>query len=133
MFRNIILSVLSLLMAAVAAAGQSYVMDIDLRKQGPAIQATQYGIFFEDINFAADGGLYAELVKNRSFEYPDDPLQGLKAFGKVSVMDDGPFERNPHYVRLSDPGHPHKWTGLQNEGYFGIVRHGGFPQEPFIP
>ena len=34
-----------------------------------------WGIFFEDINFGADGGLYAELVKNRSFEFPD-PLMG---------------------------------------------------------
>lgn len=35
-------------------------------------------------------------------------------------MNDGPFERNPHYVRLSDPGHAHKHTGLDNEGFFGI-------------
>ncbi|MBR1435215.1 MAG: carbohydrate binding domain-containing protein, partial [Bacteroidales bacterium] len=41
-------------------------------------------------------------------------------FGKVEVRNDGPFERNPHYVRLSDPMHPHKWTGLDNEGFFGI-------------
>mgnify|MGYP002225447816 CR=1 FL=1 len=38
----------------------------------------------------------------------------------ISLMDDGPFERNPHYVRLSDPGHGHKHTGLDNEGFFGI-------------
>ena len=101
------------------------VFDIDLKKPGAAIQPTQYGIFFEDINYAADGGLYAELIKNRSFEFPCDPLQGWKAFGKVEVREDGPFGRNPHYVRLSDPGHPHKWTGLDNEGFFGIgVRAG---------
>lgn len=35
-------------------------------------------------------------------------------------MNDGPFERNPHYVRLSNPGHAHKHTGLDNEGFFGI-------------
>ncbi len=95
-------------------------LDIDLGKAGAPVQKTMYGIFFEDINFAADGGLYAELVKNRSFEFPSDPLQGWKAFGAVKVLDDGPFERNPHYVRLSDPGHSHKWTGLENEGFFGI-------------
>src|SRR5680860_1489591 len=39
------------------------------------IQPTMYGIFFEDINFAADGGLYAEMVKNRSFEF-DEPKMG---------------------------------------------------------
>ena len=107
-------------LTAFTAQAQSYQMDIDLKKVGAPIQSTQYGIFFEDINFAADGGLYAELVKNRSFEFPEDPLQGWKAFGKVEVEDDGPFPRNPHYVRLSDPGHPHKWTGLDNEGFFGI-------------
>ena len=47
-------------------------MDIDLKKVGAPIQPTMYGIFFEDINFAADGGLYAELVKNppSSFRMP---------------------------------------------------------------
>ena len=115
------LSILFLLAAvSFPSFGQSYTMDIDLRKPGAPVNDTQYGIFFEDINFAADGGLYAELVKNRSFEYPDDALQGWKAFGKVTVLGDGPFDRNPHYVRLSDPGHPHKWTGLENEGFFGI-------------
>ena len=78
-----------------------------------------YGLFFEDINYAADGGLYAELVKNRSFEFPQH-FMGWKTFGKVSLKDDGPFERNPHYVRLAYAGHPHKQTGLDNEGFFGI-------------
>ena len=35
-----------------------------------SIQPTMYGLFFEDINYGADGGLYAELIKNRSFEFP---------------------------------------------------------------
>ena len=78
-----------------------------------------YGIFFEDINYAADGGLYAELVKNRSFEFPYS-LQGWKAFGKVEIRDDGLFDRCPHYARLKDPGHRDKQTGLDNEGFFGI-------------
>lgn len=105
---------------ALSANAQVNQMDINLKKAGAPVQPTMYGIFFEDINFAADGGLYAELVKNRSFEFPQDHLQGWGAFGKVEVRDDGPFERNPHYVRLSEPGHPHKWTGLDNEGFFGI-------------
>ena len=100
-------------------------MDIDLKKVGAPIQPTMYGIFFEDINYAADGGLYAELVKNRSFEFPNDPLQGWKAFGTVEVWNDGPFERCPHYVRLGNPGHRDKWTGLDNEGFFGIGVKGG--------
>ena len=114
-----ILTTLALALA-LSANAQVNQLDINLKKVGAPIQPTMYGIFFEDINFAADGGLYAELVKNRSFEFPQDHLQGWKAFGKVEVRDDGPFDRNPHYVRLSEPGHPHKWTGLDNEGFFGI-------------
>ena len=75
--------------------------------------------FFEDINFAADGGLYAEKIKNRSFEF-DDPFMGWEIFGNVKLMNDGPFERNPHYVRLGYPGHPVRFTGIENEGFFGI-------------
>lgn len=56
------------------------------------------------------------MIKNRSFEFPDR-LMGWRSFGKVSVMDDGPFERNPHYVRLISPGHSDKRTGLDNEGF----------------
>lgn len=116
------LNKLILSLAAAAAAGvpaMARELEINLSKPGAHIQPTMYGIFFEDINFAADGGLYAELVKNRSFEFPD-ALQGWKSFGKVEVLGDGPFERNPHYVRLSDPGHHDKYTGLDNEGFFGI-------------
>lgn len=106
-------------MTIMPAKAQDNSFDIDLKKTGAPIQSTMYGIFFEDINYAADGGLYAELVKNRSFEFPN-ALQGWKIFGNVEVRNDGPFERNPHYVRLSDPGHAHKHTGLDNEGFFGI-------------
>ena len=118
-------AVLTAFPAAMLHAQQVSTLEINLKKAGAPVQETMYGIFFEDINFAADGGLYAELVKNRSFEFPGDPLQGWKAFGNVKVMDDGPFGRCPHYVRLSDPGHQHKWTGLDNEGFFGIGVKGG--------
>ena len=43
-------------------------LTLDLNKKGVSISPTHYGIFFEDINHAADGGLYAELIRNRSFE-----------------------------------------------------------------
>ena len=107
------------LISALSVNAENNTFDINLKKTGAPIQSTMYGIFFEDINYAADGGLYAELVKNRSFEFPN-ALQGWKIFGNVQVLNDGPFERNPHYVRLSDPGHAHKHTGLDNEGFFGI-------------
>ena len=106
------------LSTALTATAQS-VMDVNTKKLGAPIQSTMYGIFFEDINYAADGGLYGELVKNRSFEFPQQ-LMGWQAFGKYEVKDDGPFERCPHYIVLSDPGHKERRTGLVNEGYFGI-------------
>ena len=107
------------LTAGVAAQAQTNELVIQTKKVGAPIQSTMYGLFFEDINYAADGGLYAELVKNRSFEFPQN-LMGWKTFGKVSLKDDGPFEKNPHYVRLAYAGHDHKQTGLDNEGFFGI-------------
>lgn len=97
---------------------------IQTNKTGAAIQPTMYGHFFEDINFGADGGLYAELVKNRSFEFPQH-LMGWRTFGNVSLRDDGPFERNPHYVRLAPAPHREKRTGLDNEGFFGIGLRAG--------
>ena len=42
---------------------------VDVAQKGIEISPTLYGIFYEDINYASDGGLYAELIRNRSFEY----------------------------------------------------------------
>lgn len=92
---------------------------VQTNKIGAPVQPTMYGIFFEDINYAADGGLYAEMIKNRSFEFPQN-FMGWVTFGNVDLKNDGPFDKNPHYVRLGDPGHAHKHTGLENEGFFGV-------------
>ena len=94
-------------------------MVVQTNKICAEIQPTMYGHFFEDINYGADGGLYAELIKNRSFEFPQN-FMGWNVFGNVTLLDDGPFDKNPHYVRLGDPGHAHKRTGIENEGFFGI-------------
>ncbi len=59
------------------AAAAQVTIDIDANQRGPRISPTHYGIFFEDINHAADGGLYAELIRNRSFE--DGPSYGAPA------------------------------------------------------
>jgi len=109
---------LGLLLAGLSVSAQN-VMEVNTKKLGAPVQKTMYGIFFEDINYAADGGLYGELVKNRSFEFPQS-LMGWQSFGKVTVKNDGPFERCPHYVVLADPGHKERRTGLTNEGFFGI-------------
>lgn len=89
-------------------------------KPGAPVQSTMYGIFFEDINFGADGGLYAEMVENRSFEFPER-LMGWNVFGNVVINDIKPaFDRNPHYVTVSPSGHREKQSGLENHGFFGM-------------
>ena len=118
--------IFSLLVGALAAVGQvavaqsSHQYTVLANKPGVTIQPTMYGVFFEDINYGADGGLYADLVENRSFEFPQR-LMGWQIFGNAEVEDDDPaFERNPHYIRLKDDGHTDKWTGIENRGYFGM-------------
>ncbi|MBQ9165033.1 MAG: carbohydrate binding domain-containing protein [Bacteroidaceae bacterium] len=105
---------------ALSASAQTHQFDINTSKLGAPIQPTMYGIFFEDINYAADGGLYGELVKNRSFEFPNH-FMGWSTFGKVEMRREDPaFQKNPRYVRLLPSGHSDKFTGLENEGFFGI-------------
>ena len=117
MKKTMLLSLLSLGFSGLMA--QTAVFDIDVQKTGAPIQPEMYGVFFEDINFGADGGLYAELIKNRSFEF-DEPLMGWMPFGNVTVQTKNPaFDKNPHYVRLSYDKEL-TGTGLDNEGFKGI-------------
>ena len=119
-----ILSALCVAAALQPLAAAENVITVDAKKPGAPIQTTQWGIFFEDINYAADGGLYGELLKNRSFEFPDH-FCGWDISGRVTLMNDGPFERNPHYVRLAPSGHRDKHTMIENHGFFGIGVTGG--------
>ena len=112
----------ALLMAAMTSlsASAQHQFAVQANKSGVEIQPTMYGIFFEDINFGADGGLYAEMVENRSFEFPQR-LMGWNTFGNVTISDVKPaFNRNPHYVTLETAGAKEKQTGLENRGFFGM-------------
>ena len=93
-----------------------------------------FGIFFEDINYAADGGLYAELVQNRSFEYtPADrsgwnPLTSWQyttkgfGYGAISVETNQPVHpNNPHYIVVNVEDEGQEGVGVTNSGYDGIV------------
>ena len=116
--------ILSVLLAAAlsltGSVAQTRQLTVDAGKPGGIVQPTMYGIFFEDINFGADGGLYAEMVLNRNFEFPNH-LQGWNTFGKVTVGDFEPaFTRNPHYVTVYPSGHKEKTSGLENKGFFGM-------------
>jgi alpha-L-arabinofuranosidase len=105
------------------------VISVDAAHPGAAISPQMYGVFFEDINFAADGGLYPELVKNRSFEFTD-PLtawhemmvvnaKGLDSSkGELDIRTEGALNAtNPHYlrVRVYEPGY-----GFYNSGFRGM-------------
>jgi alpha-L-arabinofuranosidase len=116
--------VLSTWMAAGAVT-----IEVHADRPGASISPTMWGVFFEDINFGADGGLYAELVKNRSFEFPD-PMMGWSrlspsmARGQLSIRQDHPFNAaNPHYLRIESEGPA--LFGVANEGFRGMgVRAG---------
>lgn len=117
--RQFLTTLAATLMMSLGAQAQQHQFTVNT-KPGAPVQSTMYGIFFEDINFGADGGLYAEMVENRSFEFPDR-LMGWGTFGNVTVSDVKPaFDRNPHYVTLESAGHHQKVTGLENRGFFGM-------------
>ncbi len=94
------------------------------------IQPTMWGLFFEDINMGADGGIYAELVKNRSFEFYN-PMMGWKELqkdggrGKVLVLNQEAINPiNRHYVRIESTSDQANY-GISNEGFRGIgIRKG---------
>ncbi len=104
-------------------------MIVDVNNQGKVVEPTLYGIFFEDINFAADGGLYAELIKNRSFEFyepmmgwsePQEPSAYLSrpeygSFKPITKMEDVP---NRRYAQITVTGKDSYL--LDNEGFRGI-------------
>ena len=105
-----------------ATFGQTSVLNMEVNTKKPvaSINSDMYGVFFEDINFGADGGLYAELIKNRSFEFTDSPLMGWTSYGKVQIKDEKPcFERNPHYPTSLFNGEL-RGCGLINDGFRGL-------------
>ena len=122
-FRPLAVCLLAL-SAALPLASRAATLTVQAAQPGAAINPAMWGVFFEDINFGADGGLYAELVKNRGFEFPE-PLMGWtrispsKAKGDLSVRTEAPFNpNNPHYVRVQSEGTAP--FGLSNEGFRGM-------------
>jgi len=119
-------SVLScLLLFNLAQAQPASVIKVVINQRGNTVPASMWGIFFEDINFAADGGIYAELVKNRSFNF-SDPLMGWKWISKDAGKGDGRLYNsgdvlrpNKRYVRIQSTNDNGSY-GLSNEGFRGI-------------
>lgn len=115
------------------ARAQEAVLQVDASRIRSEVQPTMFGIFFEDINFAADGGLYAELVKNRSFEFTlpktgwsephSSPYSLNRESGSSSAMKYGAESGNQTYLRVQIQK-PEGYE-LINEGFRGIgVREG---------
>jgi len=128
--------VFSLLLAALGASAAT-TLTVDLAQSGKPISPDLFGIFFEDLNYAADGGLYAELVQNRSFEYQATeqlnwtPLTAWEFVardggrGAVKIADAVPVHpNNPHYV-VVETQQPGAGVGLANAGFDGIVVQAG--------
>ncbi len=121
--KRLIVPALSLLFASLVSLHAATVT-VAVDQPGAPINPAMWGVFFEDINFGADGGLYAELVKNRGFEFPEAlmgwrKLSPSKAKGELAIRSEHPFAaKNPHYVRVHSEGTD--LFGLANEGFRGI-------------
>ena len=117
---------LALLSALAASAQASATLTVQVNKPGAAVNKNMYGLFFEDINFAADGGLYPELVKNKSFEI-NPGLIGWKALQAGFNLDtyavrneQGISQNNAHYLRLATRAGGTGEAGIENEGFRGM-------------
>ena len=128
----------AILLAANLSASAAADLNIQITAQGKPISPDLFGIFFEDLNYAADGGLYAELVQNGLFEYQAteridwtamtawEPVARDGATGSLKVSDAVPVNpNNPHYVVVETKS-PGGGFGLANSGFDGIpVQAGG--------
>ena len=121
---NVVLG-LSLFFAVNTIAQKTQPVVVKADKPVADIQPTMWGIFFEDINFAADGGIYAELVKNRSFEFKK-PLMGWNeikqggADGRLLVINrETDNLSNPRFLSIKADAATGAY-GLSNEGFRGI-------------
>ncbi len=126
---------LCMLCFASSSQAQGVIWHVDTQSKGIDISPTLYGVFFEDINYAADGGLYAELLRNRSFEYRNlqnptryDALTGWmfnhrnKAAGNAELQSEAPIHpNNPDYMRIT-----------VESGDYRII-NAGFPKQATRP
>ena len=107
--------------------GQTATLTVTADKPGHAISPTLYGIFFEDINCSADGGLYAEMVRNRSFEDSDAPdhwqvFRGQPGAIDLAVESSHPVSPgNPHYLKVEVKSAAGGRVGIANSGFWGMA------------
>ncbi len=101
-----------------AEAGSASIT-VQAGKPGHKVSPLLWGIFFEDINLSADGGIYPELVRNRSFEDSDKPeFWKLEGQGEMAIDDQQPLTpMNRRSLRVRSDG----TVSLVNEGYWGMA------------
>lgn len=123
MIKTCSLLIAILLMIAIPSIVLSQTLVVKPNNPIADIQPTMYGVFFEDINFAADGGIYAEMVKNRSFEFYK-PLMGWSlvkkndADGSVLIQNrEESQSANPRYASIQING---AGMAMVNEGFRGM-------------
>ena len=105
------------LASTIAANAQPAKITVDTAHPAHAISPTLWGIFFEDINLSADGGIYPELVRNRSFEDADKPADWNISGAEASIDTTKPLNPyNRKSLRLKTSG---AFT-VVNEGYWGM-------------
>ena len=117
-FSSSLLCALTILASSPSPAQSTATITIQADQPGHAVSPTLWGVFFEDINLSADGGIYPELVRNRSFEDAEMP-ENWKLAGKGTATIDSskPLNAfNRHSLRLKVDG---AFT-LENEGYWGM-------------
>lgn len=117
---------LSTLWAPLSSEAQNPSIVVKTAQPVSEIQPTMWGVFFEDINLGADGGLYAELVKNRSFEF-FKPLMGWKIqqkkFKEGTVTVQNRQEKNvsnPRFLSVKAENTVRGDLGITNEGFRGM-------------
>lgn len=119
--RNTFLSALVILLSSSAITVNAQVkFDFDMGQRGPSIGEDQYGIFYEEINHAGDGGLYAELIRNRSFEEDRNSPVFWNVVGSGTIKLDTQHLLNiyqEHSVRFVSNS---TTSGIRNDGYWGM-------------
>ncbi len=124
--------------AAISATGAALsAADVKIKlhpeERGPEVPKTLYGIFFEDINHAADGGIYPELVANRGFDWDNGSTKGWENDfrggnqARISIEHGRPVhEATASHVRIESFGScGGAGAGLRNRGYHGIFVEAG--------
>jgi alpha-L-arabinofuranosidase len=108
------------------AAPGTATITVNAATPGPRVSPLLYGIFFEEINHAGDGGIFAELVRNRSFEdgrMPEawDAFPGTGASGSLALDTSRPLNNGNKTALRLDINTPGDGYGAANTGYWGIA------------